>query len=250
MIRAYNCLEAIGASEVIVSEHTNSEGASQEASAHDGGAPLQAAPSAVDARRRRLTGAGLSASGVLLSLACRPIIGHAAVSSTCHVSAGSTAFPNKLACPPPPQPQPLHHTTLQNNEQRLAEQGAALPYSRGAAPAYWLASATDGRWSEAKNLACDTAFGAVFPQCSASPTHGGRSLLESLQPTSAVVSEQLGQLLAAAYLNVVSGKTVGYIDQAGLQQMAAGTFVPQTGGAAWDNAKVVAFLKITMESNA
>ena len=139
---------------------------------------------------------------------------------------------------------------MQDNDPQLLEQGGALAYSRGAVPAYWLASATDGRWSEAKNLACDTAFGAVFSQCSASPTHAGRSLFDSLQPTTAGVSEQLGHLLAAAYLNVVSGKTVGYIDQAGLQQMAAGTFVPQTGGAAWDSAKVVAFLQITMEPNA
>ena len=121
--------------------------------------------------------------------------------------------------------------------------------ARGATPSYWVAAALGGKWAEAHDLSCDTAFGAVFASCRAAPAHSGLTLLQALQ-AGGHQEAGLGQLLAAAYLNTLSGKTVGYATASDLRQMAAGTFKPASGGAAWDQAKTAAYLRLTMASHA
>lgn len=124
----------------------------------------------------------------------------------------------------------------------------AGPFSRGATPSYWIAAVQDGKWPQAQGLACNTVFGEVFNQCSAAPAQAGRTLLQALNNPASASPDGLAQLLAASYLNVVSGKTRGYLSEADLQNMAAGNFAPGASGAAWDRAKTVAYLRLTMES--
>jgi hypothetical protein len=165
----------------------------------------------VDLRRRRVTSAGLAASGVILSMASR--------TSLAGTSNGS------------------HHSVV-NNAKPLGEP-----------PSYWIAKAEQGNWQEASGLRCDTRFGSVFHQCSAAP-HANGSLLDALHGRSGGTDAVLGQLVTAAHLNIVSGKSATVLSQADLQQMATGTFTPAIGGAAWDQPKIVAYLKLTMNSTA
>lgn len=166
----------------------------------------------VDLRRRRLTSAGLAASGVILSMASRSSL----AGTTSHGSLNS-------------------HVT------------SARPL--GESPAYWIAKAEQGVWREAAGLRCDTRFGAVFHACSAA-SYADASLLDALHAHTGTPDAVLAQLVAAAHLNLVSGKAVTGLNHAELQQMASGSFTPAVGGAAWDRKTIVAYLKLTMHPTA
>ena len=192
-----------------MSNQPNNERAAPEARNSDG----FHLPAPVDARRRRLTTAGLAASGVILSMASRSTLAGAVSHGSIHSHVATT----KLL---------------------------------GESPAYWIAQADAGGWSEASGVACDARYGAVFHQCSAGAGQAELTLLQSLKAEHGGPQAELGQLVAAAYLNTVSGKSAAHLTLAQVHQMASGAYTPAVGGVTWDQQKVIAFLKLTMNASA
>lgn len=210
MFQRFDCQASRCAQESTVSNSANSErNAPTVTATPDAGGLHLSAP--VDLRRRRLTSAGLAASGVVLTMVSRS--GLAGTSSGSHSSHVVSAKP------------------------------------LGKTPAYWIAQAEQGVWHEAASLPCDTRFGAVFHACSAEP-QADASLLDALHGRAGGANAVLGQLVAASHLNIVSGKSAAVLSHADLQQMATGSFTPAIGGAAWDRSKIVAYLKLTMHPTA
>lgn len=210
MFQRLDCEASRFVQESTVSNPPNStHNASSATSTPDAGGLHLSAP--VDLRRRRLTSAGLAASGVVLTMVSRS--GLAGTSIGSHSSHVVSAKP------------------------------------LGETPAYWIASAEQGVWQEAASLSCNTRFGAVFHACSAGP-QAEASLLDALQGRSGGDDALLGQLVAASHLNILSGKSAAVLRHADLQQMATGSFTPAIGGAAWDRSKIVAYLKLTMHPTA
>lgn len=175
-----------------------------------------------DLRRRRLAAAGLAASGVLLTVTSRSVF---AASGAASAAASAAAKPHALN----------------------GGNGTDSPTQLGERPEYWVALAKTGSWQFDENLPCNTRFGALFNQCTAG---NELTILEALEGGKSSPESRLAQLVAAAHLNVLSGKSPGYLTLADVQKMASGSYVPAIGGATWNQEKIVSFLELTMRQDA
>lgn len=211
----------------------------------------------VDQTRRRLTGAALAGSGVLLTLASGPVLANGACLSPSGFQSGNLSRPN------------------QGN----------LPCS-GRTPGYWgeKNSITQGAWAAAScepgictsnSGNCDltgwhdtqvniaTKFCDVFP-CSGAlakyqyvPGNSfppiQMSLMQVMHLNGGDDPYQLGAHLVAAYLNAKSGKnlmpsvSVVLAIASSLASSASGTYSPASG-VTWTSEQVVRYLQTSMPS--
>lgn len=186
----------------------------------NGGTPTEGTPSSSEkapgelhhfaSSRRQFTKAGIGLSGVILSLASRPVLGD-------------------VVCKSP-------SGFLSGNASTHGQQ----PVCQGRSPGYWK-NHTDS-WP----IATDTRFNSVFP-ATPSSVYAKYTLLEVLTPQ-ADDGQNLGMHLAAAYLNAVSGWTpflkVETIVAMFTEWQSKGTFSP-TSTVQWTSAEIVAYLKAT-----
>lgn len=170
----------------------------------------------IDGNRRRFTTAGLAASGVVMTLASRPVLGATTTAAALSPSGWSSA-----------------------NASRNGPNGIPVPL--GYSPGYWK-NHTDS-WPA--GTATTQKYRAVFKVCTAPFSSAHYTLLDALVPQ--IVNDEFGRLIVCAYLNAVSGRTAPYLVAGQVVQMASGSFTPSTGGAPWDKAKITAYLKQTIE---
>jgi len=178
---------------------------------------LSVAPT-IDGSRRRFTSAGVAATGVVMTLAARPVLG--CTSSEAALSPSGWSSINASRCV-----------------------GPAATVSLGKNPGYWKQEGRD--WPT--NLPKTTLYRSVFPVCTPPFNNSQRAftLLDALTPQ--VVNNEFGRLIATAYLNAVSKKTTPYLRPEQVVQMATGSFLPSTGGKVWDMTTIIAYLKITFD---
>ncbi|MES2830450.1 MAG: hypothetical protein V4695_00470 [Pseudomonadota bacterium] len=183
-----------------------------------GNTSVSSLPATVDGSRRRFTSAGIAATGVVMTLASRPVLG--CTSSEAALSPSGWSSINASRCV-----------------------GPASTVSLGKSPGYWK---HEGReWPT--NVPKTTLYRSVFPVCTP-PFNNSQlayTLLDALTPQ--VVNNEFGRLIATAYLNAVSRKTAPYLRPEQVVQMATGSFLPSTGGKVWDMNTIIAYLKITFD---
>ncbi|TCS38585.1 hypothetical protein EDC30_102324 [Paucimonas lemoignei] len=160
--------------------------------------------------RRQFTKAGLGLSGVVLSLASRPVLGDVVCKSPSGFLSGNASTHG---------PQPV---------------------CKGRSPGYWK------NHKESWPIATDTEFRRVFP---ASPTsvYAKYTLLQLLSPQKDD-RQNLGMHLVAAYLNAISGWTPFLTTETIIamfsEWQSKGTFSP-TATVHWTSAEIVTYLKAT-----
>lgn len=160
--------------------------------------------------RRQFTKAGLGLSGVILSLASRPVLGGVVCKSPSGFLSGNASTHG---------PQPV---------------------CMGRSPGYWK------NHLESWPIATDTQFRSVFP---ASPTsvYAKYTLLQLLTPQPDD-RQNLGMHLVAAYLNAISGWTPFLPAETIIAMFAEwqskGTFSPTTS-VQWTATEIVTYLKAT-----
>ena len=162
------------------------------------------------ASRRQFTKASLGISGVILSLASRPVLGNVVCKSPSGFLSGNASTHG---------PQPV---------------------CQGRSAGYW--KNREGSWPVATN----TQFSSVFPVPSSSP-YAKYTLLQLLTPQDDD-KHNLGLHLVAAYLNAISGWTpflsVETIVAMFAEWQSKGTFSP-TATVQWTAPEIVVYLKAT-----
>lgn len=160
--------------------------------------------------RRQFTKAGLGISGVLLSLASRPVLGDVVCKSPSGFLSGNASTHG---------PQPV---------------------CQGRSPGYWKNH--ENNWP----VATDTQFSSVFPAPSSS-VYAKYTLLQLLTPQQDD-NHNLGMHLVAAYLNAVSGWTPFLTAETIIamfsEWQSKGTFSP-TATVQWTAPDIVNYLKAT-----
>jgi hypothetical protein len=160
--------------------------------------------------RRRFTASGVAVSGVLLTLASRPVLGDPVAKSPSGFVSGNQSAQG---------PQPV---------------------SFGRSPGYWK-NHTDS-WP----IPTDTPFKKIFP-CSTTSPYKKYTFLDLMNPQSDDVNK-LGMHLAAALLNARKGWTPFLpeetIFQIFSQWQSAGRFSP-VPGVYWDAAQIVVYITAT-----
>lgn len=175
------------------------------------------------AARRRFARAGAGATGVLLTLASHP-------GMACSVKVGPSGWQSVL--------------TATNKGIKLSH----IPdgYSVGIPP---------NKWSPGSGWPCSTTktFGQVFSCTNANATCRDGTLKAHCGGTVKVTGDKqkICQLLSAAYLNVLSGRSP-FLTQASLQAIwseyqSKGTYTPMAGVKAWNAVTIVAYLTGTMD---
>lgn len=163
-----------------------------------------------DAGRRHFTKASLGISGVILTLASRPVLGNVVCKSPSGFLSGNASTHG---------PQPV---------------------CQGRSPGYWKNH--EGSWP----IATDTQFSNVF-STPPSSVYAQYTLLQLLSPKKDD-KHNLGMHLVAAYLNAVSGWTpflsVETIIAMFTEWQSKGTFSP-TATVQWTAPEIVAYLKAT-----
>lgn len=163
-----------------------------------------------NASRRHFAKASLGLSGVILSLASRPVLGNVVCKSPSGFLSGNASTHG---------PQPV---------------------CQGRSPGYWKNH--EGNWP----IATDTQFSNVFPAPSSS-VYAKYTLLQLLTPQQDD-NHNLGMHLVAAYLNAVSGwtpfLTVETIVAMFSEWQSKGTFSP-TATVQWTAPDIVVYLKAT-----
>jgi hypothetical protein len=160
--------------------------------------------------RRQFAKSSLGISGVILSLASRPVLGDVICKSPSGFMSGNASTHG---------PQPV---------------------CQGRSPGYWKNHADS--WP----ISTDTQFTSVFP---ASPTsvYAQYTFLQLLDPRQDD-AQKLGMHLVAAYLNAISGWTpflkVETIIAMFVEWQSKGTFSP-TATVQWSAAEIVNYLKAT-----
>lgn len=164
-----------------------------------------------NASRRRFGKSGLAASGVLITLASRPVLG----TEVCKSPSGF----------------------LSGN---LSTHGPA-PICKGRSPGYWK---NHTKWPIPNRTTCK--FSSVFT-CPRGSPYAKVTMLELLSHQS-FDSQNLGMHLVASYLNAVAGWT-SFLTVQRIQSMfsewsSRGYFEP-TAGVRWDAAQIVDYLQLT-----
>lgn len=168
----------------------------------------------VDGSRRRFTSAGLAATGVVMTLASRPVLG-------CTSAEGALS--------------PSGWSSINASRCTGANSTVALGLSHG----YWKEHPT--AWPA--GVTPDTLCSAKFPIAAgplSSTTLTMQQALELGGNGSAFARE-----IVCGYLNALSGKTTPYLKVTDVVKMASGSFTPSTGGLAWDSGKIVTYLLLT-----
>lgn len=160
--------------------------------------------------RRHFAKASLGLSGVVLSLASRPVLGAVVCKSPSGFMSGNASTHG---------PQPV---------------------CQGRSPGYWKNH--EGSWP----IATDVQFSSVFPTSPSSP-YAKYTLLQLLTPQSDD-KHKLGMHLVAAYLNAISGWTpflpVETIIAMFTEWQSKGAFSP-TASVQWTAPEIVTYLKAT-----
>ena len=164
-----------------------------------------------NASRRQFAKAGLGVSGVILSLASRPVLGNVVCKSPSGFLSGNASTHG---------PQPV---------------------CQGRSPGYWKNH--QGAWP----IATTTRFGSVFPANPSSP-YANFTFLELIQEHQKEDKHNLGRHLAAAYLNAVRGWTpflpVETIVAMFAEWQSKGAYSPKPG-VQWTGAEIVAYIEAT-----
>lgn len=167
-------------------------------------------PSFSGESRRRFTKSGLAVSGVLMTLATRPVLGQT------------------LVCKSP-------SGFLSGN----ASSHGTPPICQGRSPGYWK---EHSYWP----ISTDTKFSRVFP-CSSSSDYATITMRKLLEHQD-FDKNNLGMHLVAAYLNALSGWTPFLTTEMILAMFTEwqvdGTFSP-TAGVNWTGSEIVDYLKQT-----
>lgn len=167
----------------------------------------------INESRRRFGKSGLAASGVLLTLASRPVLG-------CEVCKSPSGF-------------------LSGN---LSTHGGPS-ICEGRSPGYWKNQTS---WPIANRSTCK--FSSVFT-CRPRSPYATVTMLNLLSPQD-FDSNNLGMHLVAAYLNAMQGwtpfLTVERIESMFSEWQATGYFSP-TAGVKWSAAEIVDYLKRTQD---
>lgn len=162
--------------------------------------------------RRRFGAAGLAASGVIATLASRPVLG---AGLTCKSPSGF----------------------LSGNLSTHGEQ----PVCAGRSPGYWKNQTT---WPIANRATAQ--FGKVF-QCDAGSPYAQATFLHLLDPQK-FDKDKLGMHLSAAFLNAMAGYTpfltVERLHSIFSEWQRTGQFSP-TATVSWDSAQIVEYLQAT-----
>jgi hypothetical protein len=172
----------------------------------------------LNASRRRFTKSGLAASGVIMTLACKPVMGKAVV----------TTSPSGFA------------------SMNVSRHGPA-PTTFGKSPEFWRNnhSAWSGRITPA------TRFHDCFPSCSSSSVYYNVDL-GSLLHKKPYDLDGLGMYLVAAYLNSVSQLTPflppDRVVAIFTEWQSRGYYEP-TAAVQWSRAKIVEYLAATQEGS-
>jgi hypothetical protein len=174
--------------------------------------------SSVDESRRRFGMAGVAASGILLTLASRPVLGAEVL---CKSPSGWLSGNNSIHGP--------------------------APVCTGVSPGYWKNHTT---WPIPNR---DTAlFRFAFPSCASGSVYYDDTMLKLLDPQS-YDKHNLAMHLVAAYLNAVDGRTP-FLPVATVQAMFTewqntgghpqGYYTP-TAGVQWNASTIVAYITAT-----
>ncbi len=148
---------------------TTKDGQEQAGAKHPAAIGADEHASHANASRRQFTKAGLGISGVILSLASRPVLGGVVCKSPSGFLSGNASTHG---------PQPV---------------------CQGRSPGYWKNH--EGSWP----ISTETQFSSVFPTSPDSP-YAKYTLLQLLTPKDDD-KHNLGMHLVAAYLNAISGWT-------------------------------------------
>lgn len=177
-------------------------------------AELPAQPRSVDEARRRFAKSGLAASGVILTLASRPVLGGDA----------------PLACKSP-------SAWISGNGSTHGPE----PVCMGRSPGYWKNHAN--RWP----ISPDTRFKDIFTDCSPRSVYFKYTMRELCAPHHDD-KHNLGMHLVAAYLNALMGWTpflpIATIRAMFTEWQSTWYFSP-TAGVKWDAAQIVEYLTAT-----
>lgn len=162
-----------------------------------------------NASRRRFAKAGLGVSGVILTLASRPVLGNVVCKSPSGFLSGN------------------------------ASTHGAPPICQGRSPGYWK---NHTNWP----ISIEAKFGSVF-NCHPNSPYASVTLLQILSHQK-FDHHNLGMHLAAAYLNAVSGWTpflsVETIKSMFNEWQSKGYFTP-TATVQWNAEQIVTYLKAT-----
>ena len=179
-------------------------------------APVVPVSPTVDGSRRRFTSAGLAATGVVMTLASRPVLGCTSAEGALSPSGWSSI--NASRC---------------TNANSVVQLGRSHGYWK-THPEAWPAGVTP-----------DTLCSSIFRSAAGMLNSKTLSLQQALElggPDSDFPRE-----IVCGYLNALSGKTLPYLKTTDVVKMATGSFTPSTGGMAWDSTKIVDYLLVTHE---
>jgi hypothetical protein len=182
-----------------------------------------AALGARGASRRRFARAGAGATGVLLTLASHP-------GMACSVNVGPSGYQSAV--------------TAANKGLKLSH--APTNYSAGMPP---------GRWARSGGWPCgtDVKFGSVFSCSNFNYSIANATLMQHCAGYSTYLGNKarIAQLLAAAHLNVLSGRspflTLQNLQAIWGEYQRTGQYTPMAGVTAWNAADIVTYLSGTMD---
>lgn len=189
-------------------------------------------PQVADDSRRRFTKSGLAASGVILTLASRPVLGQWACQSPSGFQSGNVS-PHGT----PPQCHgltPGYWGTRGNRWQ--------LPYDPGTCKSGTNCKGM-GDWSNG------TLFSAAFNCSGYAAGYDGYSMMQVIWMNGHQDRYQLGAHIVAALLNAKSGMTPVLSEQAVkdmFNEWAAKGYYEPTAGVQWSAEDIVTYLKTTM----
>lgn len=200
-------------------------------------------PPVADDSRRRFTKSGLAASGVILTLASRPVLGQWACQSPSGFQSGNVS-PHGT----PPSCSGLtpgyYGTHPEEWQQWGYDPGTCSATNRRGGKNTTSTSCTHiADWSNG------TLFSAAF-HCSGFATgYTGYSMMQVIWMNGRQDAYQLGAHIVAALLNAKSGKTPVLTEQAVkdiFNEWAAKNYYEPTAGVQWTAEDIVTYLKTTM----